>query len=186
MSPSVYLTKQHMSWTLQWVPKLVLVNQTFSFYCIKRQRNLVEEKAFILMMFATDCIWCLPGGMCGCGVDTKGHLGLRQSEGMCINALRQDDVCKQGSTIVKIVCSFTCLTICSAFQTSVIIFPGWRSPWLFFNYTRRRVDVRQVEPRGGWGWSGGRAFGFVKIVWYLATGACSLRGVSPSMVDSSW
>ena len=100
------------------------------------------------MMFATDCIWCLPGGMCGCGVDTKGHLGLRQSEGMCINALRQDDVCKQGSTIVKIVCSFTCLTICSAFQTSVIIFPGWRSPWLSFNTIRRRVDFRQVEPGG--------------------------------------
>ena len=100
------------------------------------------------MMFATDCIWCLPGGMCGCGVDTKGHLGLRQSEGMCINALRQDDVCKQGSTIVKIVCSFTCLTICSAFQTSVIIFPGWRSPWLSFNTIRRRVDFWQVEPGG--------------------------------------
>ena len=99
-------------------------------------------------MFATDCIWCLPGGMCGCGVDTKGHLGLRQSEGMCINALRQDDVCKQGSTIVKIVCSFTCLTICSAFQTSVIIFPGWRSPWLSFNTIRRRVDFWQVEPGG--------------------------------------
>ena len=108
----------------------------------------MEVKAFILMMFATDCIWCLPGGMCGCGVDTKGHLGLRQSEGMCINALRQDDVCKQGSTIVKIVCSFTCLTICSAFQTSVIIFPGWRSPWLSFNTIRRRVDFRQVEPGG--------------------------------------
>ena len=28
------------------------------------------------------------------------------------------------------------------------IFPGWRYPWLSFNNIRRRVDFRQVEPRG--------------------------------------
>ena len=25
---------------------------------------------------------------------------------------------------------------------------GWRSPWLSFNIIRRRVDIRQEEPRG--------------------------------------
>ena len=31
------------------------------------------------------------------------------------------------------------------------IFPGWRYPWLSFNHIRRRVDFRQVEPRGDGG-----------------------------------
>ena len=32
------------------------------------------------------------------------------------------------------------------------IFPGWRYPWLSFNNDiRRRVDFRQVEPRGDGG-----------------------------------
>ena len=38
------------------------------------------------------------------------------------------------------------------------IFPGRRYPWLSFNAIRMKVDFRQVEPKGGWSWSGGGTF----------------------------
>ena len=56
------------------------------------------------------------------------------------------------------------------------IFPGRRCPWLSFNTIRMKVDFRQVEPKGGWSWSGGGTFVLCKKFDFLATGGWSLRG----------
>ena len=43
---------------------------------------------------------------------------------------------------------------------NAVFVTGWRSLWLFFNTIRRRVDNRQVEPRGVGGAEEERSFDF--------------------------
>ena len=58
---------------------------------------------------------------------------------------------------------------------NVIFVTEWRSLWLFFNTIRRRVDNRQVEPRGVGGAEEERSFDFhtrslFSSIWSLCFG----------------
>ena len=56
---------------------------------------------------------------------------------------------------------------------------------LFYNIWGE-VENRQVEPGGGWRWSGGEAFIFEQEGKMSVTGACSWWGDLPSEVTSPW
>ena len=69
-------------------------------------------------------------------------------------------------------------------EVTLNIFPGWRSPWLSFYNTRRRVKYLQEEHKGVGGEEEEDLLFFEQEGQISVTGACSWWGDLPSEVTS--